>query len=86
MGYKPWEVKKLTLKDFNLALTGYMARQHREWDRTRHIMSYVATFGGMGSKEFVRPENIYPLPQDVEQTKRKITNAQEANELLKDFE
>lgn len=86
MGFKPYEVKKLTLKEFNLALTGYMARQHREWDRTRHIMSFVATFGGMGSKEFVTPQSVYPLPADKEETKKKITNAAQAATLLKEFE
>lgn len=67
-------------------LTGYMARQNREWDRTRHIMSYVATFGGMGSSEFVEPTKVYPLPSDREYEKKPIKNKEQALKLLKEFE
>lgn len=80
------DYRKLTMKEFNMRLRGYLARQDREWDRTRHIMSYVATFGGMGSSEFVEPKNIYPLPSDKENEKKMIKTTQQALRLLKDFE
>lgn len=82
----PLEIKKLTLKEFSLMLTGYLAKQDREWDRTRHIMSYIATYAGMGAKEFVSPQSIYPLPIDKEGEKRMITTEKQALELLKEFE
>lgn len=86
MGLMPHQVRKLTLKHFNLMLTGYMQNQHREWDRTRHLMSYVATFGGMGAKEFIQPQSIYPLPQDFEGLKKAIKTPEQARQLLKEFE
>jgi len=87
MGLKGHEVRKTTLKEFGLMLNGYIARQHREWDRTRHIMSYIATFAGLGAKEFVTPQSVYPLPTDGEETKKmKITTSAQAEKLLKEFE
>lgn len=86
MGLKPSEVRKLTMKEFNLMLTGYMARQNREWDRTRHIMAFVATYGGMGASEFIEPRTIYPLPSDRENEKKPIKTKEQALKLLKEFE
>lgn len=67
-------------------LTGYLAKEDREWNRTRHIMAYIATYAGMGSSTFVRPEEIWPLPVDKEGEKKMITTEKQALELLKDFE
>lgn len=86
MGLKPQEVKKLTLKHFNLMLTGYVNRQNREWDRTRHIMCYVANFSGLGSTEFLQPKDIRPLPQDSDDVKKMIKTPEQAKQLLNEFE
>lgn len=86
MGLKPHEVRKLNLKHFNLMLTGYVNAQNREWDRTRHVMSYIASFGGMGSKEFLKPQDIWPLPQDTEGIKKMIKTVEQAKKLLNEFE
>ncbi len=86
MGLKPREVRRLTLKEFNLMLTGYIQRQNREWDRTRHLMSYIASFAGMGAQEFVDPKKIWPLPSDNDGQKKMITTAAQAEQLLKEFE
>lgn len=86
MGLKPDEVKRLTLKDFSLMLTGFLAKEDRAWNRTRHIMAYLATYSGMGSSEFVRPQDIYPLPMDREGEKKMITTEKQALELLKEFD
>lgn len=67
-------------------LTGYLANQDREWNRTRHIMSYIGTFAGMGAKEFMRPEDVIALPMDQEGLKKPITTEKQALELLKEFE
>lgn len=86
MGLKPAEVRKLTLRDFNLMFTGYLANQNREWDRTRRLMSFIASFSGMGAKEFMKPEDIWPLPTDREGTKKMIKTVEQATQLLKEFE
>lgn len=86
MGLKPHEVRKLNLKHFNLMLTGYIHGQNREWDRTRHLMSYIATYGGMGSSEFVSPKDVWPLPQDMEGVKKMIKTVEQAQQLLNEFE
>lgn len=85
MGLKPHEVKTLNFKHFTLMLKGYQARQNREWDRTRHIMSYIASFAGMGSTEIVQPTVIWPLPQDTYWEKKPIRTVKQALELLKEF-
>jgi len=86
MGLKPHEVRKLTLKHFNLMLTGYINNQNREWDRTRHLMSYIASFSGMGASEFLKPQDIWPLPQDSEGVKKMIKTLDQAKQLLNEFE
>ena len=86
MGLKPREVRLLTLKHFNLMLTGYINAQNREWDRTRHVMSYIASYAGMGSKEFLKPSDIHPLPQDFDDIKRMIKTVDQAKQLLNEFE
>lgn len=67
-------------------LTGYLAKQDREWNRTRHLMAYIQTFAGMGAKEVARPQDIWPLPMDREGEKKMITTEKQALELLKEFE
>lgn len=85
MGLKPSEVKTLTLKDFNLMLTGYYRRQDHEWNRTRHIMSFILNYGGMGASDHYKPQDIWPLQMDKEDEKKMITTIHQAIELLKEF-
>lgn len=86
MGLKPNEVRLLTMKEFNLMFTGYLARQDREWNRTRHLMSYIASFAGMGANEFVDPKRIWPLPVDREDQKKYIKTLKQCLELINEFE
>jgi len=86
MGLKPSEVNMLTMKEFNLMFTGYLARQDREWNRTRHLMSYIASFGGMGAKDFVDPRSIWELPIDREYEKKYIKTLKQCLELINEFE
>lgn len=86
MGLKPSEVKRVTMKEFNLMFTGYLARENREWNRTRHIMSYIATYAGMGAKDFVDPKSIWPLPFDNEDQKKYIKTIKQVLELINEFE
>lgn len=86
MGLKPVEVEACTLRDFDLMMTGYQRRQERDWDRTRHIMSYILNFSGWGAKEFQYPKDILPLNIDKENERRKITTLKQALALLKEFE
>lgn len=86
MGLKPLEVKALTLKDFNLMLTGYQRRLDIENNRTRQIMTFILNYSGMGAKEFYPAEKIWPLHSDKEDEKRMITNLRMAKELLTEFE
>lgn len=86
MGLKPNEVKSLYLRDFNLMLTGHYKRQEQQWNHTRHIMTYVLNYGGMGLAEPFKPQDIWPLHMDKEDEKRMITTMQQAMDLLKQFE
>jgi len=85
MKMKPLEVKALLLKDFNLMLTGYMRAEEREWNRTRHLMSFILNYGGVGSKDYHTPQSIMPLDMDAENTKRLITTMKQAIQLFKEF-
>lgn len=85
MGLKPLEVKALTLKDFNLMYTGYFRRQEKEWNRTRHVMAFILNYGGMGAKQFQKPQDIWPLEMDKQITKRRIRTMAQAMSLLKEY-
>lgn len=67
-------------------LGGYMANQNREWDRTRHLMSYIASFSGYGAKDFVHPKQVMALPMDIEDEKKYITTLKQCLELINEFE
>jgi hypothetical protein len=86
MGLLPDQVRVLTMKEFNLMFTGYLAREDRKWNHTRHIMSYVASFAGMGARDFVEPKNIWPLPFDKEDQKKYIKTLKQVLELINEFE
>jgi len=85
MGLKPKEVKSLLLKDFWLMFTGYQRREDKEWNRTRHLMAFIQTFGGMGASKFANPQSIWPLPLDDENKKQFITSLAQAKALFKEF-
>jgi len=86
MGLKPKEVRLLTMKEFNLMFTGYLAREDREWNRARHLMSAIITYAGMGARDFVDPKSIWPLPMDSEGQKKYIKTIKQVLELVKQFE
>ena len=86
MNLKPLEIKALTLRDFNLMLTGYQRREDIENNRTRQIMTFILNYGGMGASEYFSAEKVWPLSIDKENEKRMITNLRMAKELLKEFE
>ena len=85
MGLKPFEVKTLLLKDWHLMLLGYQDRQNRDWNRTRHLMSYIASFS-FNSSEFVHPKNIWPLPIDREDKVKYIKTLKQCLDLINEFE
>lgn len=85
MGLKPVEVRMLTLKEFDLMLTGYNRRQEREWDRTRHLLSFIQTFAGIGASQYTSPQELFPLSLDNENKKRMITTMAQAKTLYKEF-
>ena len=86
MGLKPVEVRLLTMKEFNLMFTGYLAKEDREWNRTRHIMSYIASFSGFGAKDFIHPQSVWPLQMDNEEKKKYIKTLKQCLELINEFE
>lgn len=67
-------------------LTGYLAKEEKAWNRTRNLMSYIVSYGGMGTSEFVTPESIWPLPMDEEDQKKMIKTLAQAKVLINDFE
>lgn len=69
-----------------MLFSGYQDRQNREWNRTRHIMSYIASFSGMGAKEFVNPKSIWSLPIDKLDEKKYIKTLKQCLELINEFE
>lgn len=85
MGLKPIEVKALTIREFNLMLTGYRRRQEEEWNHTRHIMAYVLNYGGMGTQQLYKPQDIWPLDLDTENEVKPIRTMQQALQLLKEY-
>lgn len=66
-------------------MTGYQRREEREWNRTRHLMTYTLNYGGMGVKKIYQPKEIWPLSLDTEDEKRMITTMAMAMELYKEF-
>lgn len=85
MGLKPKEVSRLTLKEFNLMYTGYFRREEKEWNRVRHLMTFILNYGGMGAKQFQKPQDVWPLEMDKQHVKKRITNHVQAKELLKQY-
>lgn len=86
MGLKPGEVNLLTMKGFNFMFTGYLARQDREWNRTRHLMAFIASFSGFGAKDFIDPKSLWPLPVDLEDAPKYIKTIKQCLELVNEFE
>lgn len=85
MGFREPEVHFIELREFDLLLTGYQRRQDRETNRTRHILSFIQAFSGMGASEFTPPDKIWPLAIDEEGKKRMITTIEQAKKLFKEF-
>jgi hypothetical protein len=69
-----------------MVLEGYIAREENEWDRTRNIMAFLATFGGMGAKKVVQPSEVISLHKDMLDKIKPIRSYKEAMELLKTFQ
>lgn len=85
MGLKPAEVKALTLKEFDLMLTGYQERVEEQWDLTRHIMWATITYSGMGLKKPISVQEVLPLHKDSKNKKRYIINEFQAVAFIKTF-
>lgn len=85
MGLKPAEVKALTLCEFDLMLTGYQERLDERWDLTRHIMWATMSYGGMGLKKPISPQDVIGLSKDRKTRKRFIINEFQAIEFIKTF-
>lgn len=85
MGLKPREVDALTLKEFDLMVTGYQEREEERWDMTRHLMWAMISYGGMGLKKPITPQETMPLNKDRKYRKRYIINEFQAIEFIKTF-
>jgi hypothetical protein len=68
-----------------MVLEGYISREENEWDRTRNIMAFIATFSGMGAKKAVDPTEIMPLYKDLLEKIKPIRTYKEAMDLLESF-
>lgn len=68
-----------------MVLEGYVAREENEWDRTRNLMAFIATFAGMGSKEVVDPTKIMKLHKDRVIVVKPIRTYAQAIDLLNSF-
>lgn len=68
-----------------MVLDGYVAREAEEWDRTRHIMAFVKTYGGMGASKFADPRELVPLHKDKAQRIKPIKDYKGAMQLLDTF-
>lgn len=85
MGLKPPEVKALTLKEFDLMLTGYQERMDEQWDMVRHGMWATISYSGMGLKKPISVQEVMPLFMDRKNRKRFIINEFQAIEFIKTF-
>lgn len=75
----------MTLKEFDLAYTGYLEREEEEWDRTRHIMWATISYGGMGTKKPLQPKDIVKLHKDKRSEAKHIKSKFQALEFLRTF-
>lgn len=78
----PTEVQALTLLQFNMVLEGWIAREENEWDRTRNLMAFIATFSGMGAKKAVSATELMPLHKDRALTIKPVRSHKDAMDLL----
>ncbi len=85
IGLKPLEVEQCTLREFNLMMTGYHRREERETNRTRMMMSYIASYA-FGQTKFIAPRDIIPLDMDKEDVLRPISTHKQAEALLNEFD
>jgi len=97
-GLKPWELRRVTLRDFNAMYVGYRRRQEEMWDMHRRTWGYIIGFAGMGIKKGEKlptPQELWELPyrdsgmgvtEGVAEKSKPITTEAEALELLKQFE
>lgn len=79
------DINFVCLNEYELIFTGYLRRQDRETNRTRHLMSHIQAFAGMGGGSYTPPDELWPLSIDEENKKRFITTMAMAKELFKDF-
>lgn len=73
------------MRDFELILTGHRRRQEHDVNQTRHILSFIRAFSGMGASEYVSPAELWPLSIDLEGQKQMITTFEQAKKLFKEF-
>lgn len=85
MGIRQPEVDFIELKEFDLLLTGYIRRQERETNRTRHLLSSIEAFSGMGGGTYTPPQERWPLAIDEENKKQMIATLSQAKKLYKEF-
>lgn len=85
MGFEKPKIDFIELKEYEMLLTGYHRRQDRETNRTRHLLSFIQAFSGVGGSEYISPQEIWPLAIDDEGKKRMITSLEQAKKLYKEF-
>lgn len=96
MGLKPWELRRVTLKDFNAMYVGYRRNREELWDMERRTWGYIMQFGGMGLKKEAKAPTLaelYELPYrdsaaqagEVTATSQYVTTESEALQVLEGF-
>jgi hypothetical protein len=68
-----------------MVLEGYIAREENEWDRTRNLMAFIATFAGMGATKVMQPSEVMSLQKDLIDRIMPTRSYKEAMELLQSF-
>lgn len=80
-------VKAMTLKEFNLMLTGWNLRNDETWDKVRTIMADIRG-SAFGAKKAPKPTQILKIrsiDESIGEKIKHITTKRAALELLKTF-
>lgn len=59
-GYKPWEFRRLTLREALAVCGAHKETVRYEMQRLATVGSFIANFAGMGSEDFISPDDLIP--------------------------
>lgn len=88
MGLKPWELRRITYRDYCEMTIGEMNKRFETLDFVRMIETAILNYGGMGgSKKAITPQEYRPIPTlDNADIVIPIRDRDKASKLLKEFE